>query len=143
MDNGEVQTKPLIRHALDEGKTVYVPRCDGSVMDMVRLESSHDLDTLPQNKWGIPEPSKDRPAVNPQVLDFIVVPGVAFDRYGNRCGHGKGYYDRYLAQAKQAFACAVCLNVQVLDTPVPSNSYDQKPHAVITPSGMLFSTQDK
>ncbi|KAJ2611754.1 hypothetical protein H4S08_003004 [Coemansia sp. RSA 1365] len=143
MDNGEVQTKPLIRHALDEGKTVYVPRCDGNVMDMVKLESTQDLDTLPRNKWGIPEPSKDRPVVNPQMLDFIVVPGMAFDRYGNRCGHGKGYYDRYLSQAKQAFACAVCLNVQVLDTLVPSDTYDQKPHAIITPNGMLFSAQDK
>ena len=30
-------------------------------------------------------------------MDWVFLPGIAFDMEGNRIGYGKGYYDRYLA----------------------------------------------
>ncbi|KAJ1741725.1 hypothetical protein LPJ78_001695 [Coemansia sp. RSA 989] len=138
MDKGELQTYMLIKDAWKNGKTVYVPRCVGqNDMQMVRLEGQDDLDSLPRNKWGIPEPATDRAAVDPLLLDFIVVPGVAFDREGNRCGHGRGYYDRYLAKATNAFTCAVCLSDQVLDQ-VPADEHDKKPDIILAPLGILY-----
>ncbi|KAJ2156148.1 hypothetical protein GGF46_005380 [Coemansia sp. RSA 552] len=142
MDRGELQTRPLIEHALGSGKTVYVPRCDGSSMDMVRLDGRQDLDNLPKNKWGIPEPSTDRAAVDPGILEFVLVPGVAFDTAGNRCGHGKGYYDRYLLRAPQAYSCAVCLSKQIVDA-VPTDGNDQTPNTIISPTGTIFSRDQK
>lgn len=47
--------------------------------------------------FNIEEPLSNQ-IVLPQDLDVIVVPLVAFDSKGNRMGHGKGYYDRYLKQ---------------------------------------------
>ncbi|KAJ2450780.1 hypothetical protein EV183_004067 [Coemansia sp. RSA 2336] len=136
MDEGELQTRMLFKHAWEEGKTVYVPKCGGpDDMRMVRLDEQN-VDGLPRNKWGIPEPPLDD-VVDPLLLDFIVVPGVAFDRHGNRCGHGKGYYDRYLARATNAFACAVCLNDQVIEQ-VPANEHDRKPNVIIAPSGIVY-----
>ncbi|KAJ2661848.1 hypothetical protein IW148_003214 [Coemansia sp. RSA 1199] len=134
----ELQTTQLIRHALQEGKRVYVPRCDGKVMQMVELKNG-GLETMARNKWGILEPGKEEQAVEPSVLEFVVVPGVAFDAQGNRCGHGKGYYDRYLQQT-QAFTCAVCLSDQVIEA-VPVDAHDQKPNMIISPAGILFEKQ--
>ncbi|XP_030174415.1 5-formyltetrahydrofolate cyclo-ligase, partial [Lynx canadensis] len=34
-------------------------------------------------------------------LDLIFVPGLGFDKHGNRLGRGKGYYDSYLTRCLQ------------------------------------------
>ncbi|KAJ1913373.1 hypothetical protein LPJ71_002530, partial [Coemansia sp. S17] len=80
MDSAEAQTYGLVETALAAGKSVYVPRCRGQQMDMVRITN---LLGLKPNTWGIPEPSHSEPAVDPNTLDFILVPGVAFDATGN------------------------------------------------------------
>jgi 5-formyltetrahydrofolate cyclo-ligase len=50
------------------------------------------------NRFGIPEPQL--PAAQqwqPEALDAVLVPLLAFDRHGNRLGSGAGYYDRSFA----------------------------------------------
>ncbi|KAJ2509443.1 hypothetical protein GGI11_005873 [Coemansia sp. RSA 2049] len=139
----ELQTMRLVERALAAGKSVYVPRCaPGGAMEMVRLAGLDDLAALAPSRWGIPEPPADRAPVDPALLDFVLVPGVAFDACGNRCGHGKGYYDRFLARAVNAFACAACLDEQVVDS-VPAADHDRKPDIVVSPSGTVFCAEDK
>lgn len=53
--------------------------------------------TLALNHWGIPEPDSGT-AVPPTEIDAVFVPLLAFDKYGNRVGYGKGFYDRFLAE---------------------------------------------
>ncbi|KAJ2858177.1 hypothetical protein J3B02_000455 [Coemansia erecta] len=137
MDTAELQTKDLLLHALDSGKTVYVPRCHKQTMHMIRLSGRDDLFGLKKNKWGIPEPDTDREPADPNVLDFVLVPGVAFDRNGNRCGHGRGYYDRFVASLPSAFSCAVCLSEQIVDS-VPVDTFDRSPDTIIAPEGAIF-----
>lgn len=72
-------------------------------MQMINIESLEQLSRLKKNSWGIPEPdfapdyciaySKGEN----DHLDAIFMPGVCFNAEGWRLGHGKGYYDRYLA----------------------------------------------
>ncbi|ORX70326.1 5-formyltetrahydrofolate cyclo-ligase-like protein [Linderina pennispora] len=140
MDSGELQTRQLLYDALESGKRVYVPRCDGTFMDMVELQGKEDLESLPKNRWGIPEPAKDRKGVDASALDFILVPGVAFDTAGNRCGHGKGYYDRFLTGNPHLFKCAVCLNEQVVET-VPTDEFDKTPDIVLAAQGVVFQSK--
>ncbi|KAK0543696.1 hypothetical protein OC846_006320 [Tilletia horrida] len=85
-------------------------------MSMLHILSEDDLLSLPANSYGIREPSLDDKVDTPRGqrtealapsaqggtgLDLILCPGLAFDLYGGRLGHGKGYYDRYLLRAKE------------------------------------------
>ena len=49
---------------------------------------------LKVNKWGIPEPTKGE-VIDPESIDLIFVPLLAFDEKGYRVGYGKGFYDRF------------------------------------------------
>ncbi|KAJ2784310.1 hypothetical protein H4R18_001196 [Coemansia javaensis] len=137
MDSGELQTDALVADARRRGKAVFVPRVAGARMDMVPLPGDVDPLRLPRDRWGIRVPPPGLAPADPESLDFVVVPGVAFDRAGNRCGHGRGYYDRYLARAAAAYACAVCLAAQVVPA-VPTDPHDRSPDAVIAPAGPVF-----
>jgi 5-formyltetrahydrofolate cyclo-ligase len=125
MPSGEISTAEIVKHAFHEGKGVYVPYTyklskaqefwPSSVMDMVRLSSLEDYQSLKPDKWGIPSPSKesvserrncfggygksDGQALEEETeneLDLVIMPGLAFDRHLERLGHGKGYYDFFL-----------------------------------------------
>ena len=57
-------------------------------------------------------------------IDLIIVPGVTFDKDGNRLGHGKGYYDRILEKLKVP-KIGLAFEFQIVDK-VPSESHDEK-----------------
>lgn len=95
----EVQTAEAIDAAWKQEKELFVPYCVG---DDLRLFQLYDRDELEPGVFGILEPKRelrtlDRRHGLAKQMDLIVVPGVAFDRAGNRMGHGRGYYDRLLA----------------------------------------------
>lgn len=100
----EVKTKGLIDRAADEGRNVFIPKVISDT-DMVFIKISSSDDVTP-GAYGIYEPIYDPAGVYSGCPDMVVVPCVAVDRCGNRAGHGKGYYDRYLGKIKNAaFIC--------------------------------------
>ena len=67
-------------------------------------------------------------------IDLILVPGVAFDKRGNRLGRGGGYYDRFIkSQPPTTTLVGVAYDFQLVDK-VPANRRDQKMHHVIAPA---------
>ncbi|CAG8591482.1 3696_t:CDS:2 [Paraglomus brasilianum] len=146
LPKGEINTRDLIKDALEQGKSCYVPRCNPQtgIMDMVKLVSYDDYLSLPLNHWGIPEPGLDEERIIANELDMIIMPGLAFDHKKNRLGHGKGFYDRYLAKYKTKIrstlpkTVALALDVQVLnDGIIPTDQYDQKPDFILSASKQI------
>lgn len=80
-----------------------------------------------------------------------MVAGLAFDLHGNRLGHGKGYYDKYLTKQKrlaQEHNCklpttvALALDAQILkDQIIPTTEFDQKPDFIIS-VGQIIRTNE-
>lgn len=53
----ELDTSPILKHMFDTNKEAFVPRYHGKTMDMVKLKSLEDYETLPLTKWNIKQPS--------------------------------------------------------------------------------------
>ncbi|GAA6007582.1 5-formyltetrahydrofolate cyclo-ligase [Rhodotorula paludigena] len=155
---GEVQTDSLIRHALGDGKRIYVPYCpveDKTVMRMLRLRDQSHFETLRENRWGIREidPAEadsleDADHPSSPGLDLILVPGLAFDRFRRRLGHGRGYYDRYVSACLDYPArfgkaaprtVALALGAQMVQDgeEIPMNEWDRLPDVLLTPEGEI------
>jgi 5-formyltetrahydrofolate cyclo-ligase len=94
----EIDTTPLLLRCWTEGKSVCVPRVDWDTqrMDLIEIRS---LDTGLSDRGipGLREPVAGTP-VPLDMINFAVIPGMAFDRRGYRLGRGKGFYDRLLAR---------------------------------------------
>ena len=96
-------------------------------------------DPLYPNNFGILEPKDSKNGITP---DLILVPLVAFDKYLNRIGYGKGYYDRCLKKIKKLKKNTIFLGVaysfQKCEK-IPTNKYDYKLDYIFTEKGIIKS----
>ena len=93
---GEPDVSALSLICLKKGIPVAYPVCDIKTKTMVFRRIS-GLDDLQKGAYGIFEPSSDCPLFIPDRNALCLVPGLAFDKCGNRMGNGMGYYDKYLS----------------------------------------------
>jgi len=119
---GEVNTEEMIREAIKLGKLICVPifRKDKEIMQPAMFV---DHTKLKKGPYGVWEPVSET-LVDPEDLDLIVVPGLAFDKKGNRLGRGKGCYDRFLAALSDSTpSIGLAFDFQVLPL-IPTTSND-------------------
>ncbi|CAL8404616.1 unnamed protein product [Boreogadus saida] len=130
----EVRTEEIIQDLFAQGKTCFIPKYQSTAsnhMDMLRLHSMQDMETLPLTSWNIKQPSDDdftrEEALATGGLDLILMPGLGFDRAGNRLGRGKGFYDSYLERCVRhargkPYTVALAFREQLCpDVPVDDN----------------------
>ena len=109
--NQEVRTTPMLEQAQKDGKRVAVPKVIGDSMIFMWLD---DLSRIELGYCNIPEPIDD----GPEALDetaLVMMPGLAFDPTGRRCGYGGGFYDRFLEQHPNHPTIAMCYGFQMFD----------------------------
>ena len=127
----------LVRHAIEAGKTVAAPRVDRSAR-MLRPLQILDLDRdIEAGYRGIPEPRSHCAAIALETVDWVLVPGLAFDLSGRRLGYGGGYYDRLLPLLPSAAPrVAGAFEAQVISA-VPAAPHDIAVDCIVTEQRML------
>lgn len=128
----EFDTAAFCSDAIAAGKRLFLPRIDRAAR-MLELREVRNLgDDLVAGVWGIREPVERCPIVPSSVVEFLLVPGVAFTPTGERLGYGGGFYDRLLAglNAKTP-RIAAAFDLQVVDS-IPTGPSDQRVHLVVT-----------
>lgn len=81
---------------------------------------------------GILAPAPHTDNVEPEEIDLLIVPGVAFTREGKRMGYGGGYYDRFIPLCTNARIIALAFSEQLVDF-LPSEAHDLPIPELITP----------
>tara|TARA_B110000196_G_scaffold208206_1_gene178490 strand:- start:16 stop:627 length:612 start_codon:yes stop_codon:yes gene_type:complete len=134
----EVQTEKIIRESLRLGKHVLVPLLDPEEGNLQASRiPSMDIDFM-IGKYGIKQPTlKSRDIVACSNIDFVVVPGLAFDNIGNRIGYGAGFYDKFFKKISSGVTrVAVSYDFQLLNL-VPHSDLDEPVHFLITETQAL------
>ena len=100
-----------------------------SQMQYFAVQNEQDLEA---NGWGLKEPSGQSPAISPENISGLIVPGLAFDKKGYRLGRGGGYYDRYLENFK-GYKLGVAFSECLMLGALPRQPHDQPMNTVATP----------
>lgn len=119
----ELRTRHALPEVLASGKRIVVPYCtvDDFGANKLGLWWLQELDELVVGKWKILEPPRERweepkKTIQPEQIDMVIVPGVAFSRDGGRMGNGQGYYDRLLERVRpDCLLVGLCYECQLFD----------------------------
>ena len=106
----EVQTRGMIKRAIDMKKRVFLPVTDFKNKNILVSEFIDEK-----------EPAK---IVSEDAIEMVIVPGVAFDGAGTRIGFGMGFYDRFLQRlSKVVKTIGLAFDFQVVGK-IPVDSHD-------------------
>lgn len=133
----EVTTRPMLERTLEQGKRLVCPRVDRAA-HRLRLFRIEDLEAdLKPGMLGIPEPHDGCLEVEPEQIDWVLVPGLAFDARGYRIGRGAGHYDRLLPRLRRTSPrWALAFDCQLVDA-LPVESHDVALDGVVSPGQVL------
>jgi len=119
---GEVNTEEMIKEARKLNKIIAVPVCEKNKI-AIRPCKLNENASLKKGPYGVCEPAVKR-SISLKRIDLVIVPGVAFDKKGNRLGRGKGCYDRFLrVLPEDTPSIGLAFDFQIIPS-VPSHKHD-------------------
>jgi 5-formyltetrahydrofolate cyclo-ligase len=131
----EVDTFQIIRKGWEQGKRMVIPKCEpkSKSLDFRELKRFSELESV---YYGLLEPIvNETVSVQPNEIDLVVVPGLAFSKNGYRVGFGGGYYDRFLANY-QGETVSLAFNDQIISD-IPVESHDIPVQKIILSEGVV------
>lgn len=138
---GEVETRLIISSLLKAKKTVCVPYLETKKPPML---AKHLLSAgeLTPGIYGIETASSAASEINIDHIDVAIVPGVAFDKQGNRLGYGGGFYDEFLARTRRdCVKIAPAFPFQIVPHISPDD-WDTPVDIIVTPAGVIRTGVD-
>lgn len=134
----EVDTHQLIKESIGRKKRIGVPITIAKPRQMFVSELMDFDKELEIGYYNILTPKEEFVRiVSPEIIDLILVPGVAFDKRGYRVGYGGGYYDRFFSSLDEnVIKIALCYDMQIMDE-VPTDSFDVPVDYIATESGII------
>lgn len=127
--------RPLFDALRSLGQEPLLPRIRGQSLEFAPVHASAGLQRgrfrVFQPQWGV-SAQHLRPG------DVVVLPGLAFDRAGNRLGRGGGFYDRaFGGQGSAPLLIGAGYAFQLVSR-VPHGSRDRRVDAIVTERGLIW-----
>ena len=116
----ETETDLIISRAFSDGKVVVIPVTDESTGRITPVVIDKNTEYI-KGAFSVREP-KEKILCPKEDIDTVVVPGIAFDKKGNRMGFGKGCYDMFLEDFN-GVKVGMCYDFQLADD-LPHSEYD-------------------
>lgn len=131
----EVDTHQIIDESIRMKKRVGIPVVVKGKEDLIISQITNRIRQLEVGPYGVHQPKRDEIRPIPyKEMDLVLVPGVSFDKDGNRLGRGKGYYDRFLKKLpKHALIIGLCFDFQIAGS-VPTLPHDIPVRMLLTNS---------
>lgn len=108
-------------------KNLVFPRVNKTKLTLHSVTSFDDFEV---GSFAIIEPKSTIQQINPENIDLAVIPGIVFDKNGNRIGYGKGFYDQ-LAKQLKCKKIGLAYDFQIVDK-IPFESHDIPVDLIVT-----------
>lgn len=131
---GEIDLRPLVTELWQRDCRVLLPRCHPGANGKMDLACATCEGDLTPGPFSIMEPDAEKcPPKQDFCPDIALIPGVGFDRAGNRLGFGGGYYDRLLTTAnmQNTLTVGIGYDFQFVGA-LPTEPWDKPMHTVCT-----------
>ncbi len=100
--------------------------------------SVHELGgPLEVHRLGFLQPHESARRVGPDEIDIALLPGLAFDLYGNRLGRGAGYFDRFLQATRRGVKLVGVVPADLVVDRLPADPHDIPVEYLATEEGVI------
>ncbi len=126
----ESATKEIIEKAISLNKKVFIPYLKDNAVGSFEGWDSLTVFTIKGVDYFEPLKKTSRELA----YDLVLVPGVVFDKSGNRIGMGSGWYDKFLSNIKVKTKIGLCYDEQIIEGSIQYDKFDVKMDLLVTPS---------
>jgi 5-formyltetrahydrofolate cyclo-ligase len=136
----EVDATPALAHCLNDGKRLVLPRMDYERNRIVAHRVDDPATQLVLGRMDLMEPdAATTELVANGEVELVVVPGLAFDRRGNRIGWGRGHYDAFLASlGARAYRVGLAYGFQLVEA-IEHDGHDMPMDCVVTDADVFVT----